>query len=63
MAEETKDKLLEVEEVRQRIADLRTRVGEMASYIKVDDRRRALADLEAQQAAAKGSPIIYYRFF
>ncbi len=52
MAEETKDKLLEVEEVRQRIADLRTRVGEMASYIKVDDRRRALADLEAQQAAA-----------
>ena len=52
MAEETKDKLLEVEEVRQRIADLRTRVGEMASYIKVDDRRRALADLEARQAAA-----------
>ena len=52
MAEETKNKLLEVEEVRQRIADLRTRVGEMASYIKVDDRRRALADLEARQAAA-----------
>ena len=52
MAEETKDKLLEVEEVRQRIADLRARVGEMAAYIKVDERRKTLADLEAQQAAA-----------
>ena len=52
MAEETKEKLLEVEAVRQRIADLRTRVGEMAEYIKVGDRRAKLADLEAQQASA-----------
>ena len=33
MAEEVKEKLLETEEVRQRIADLRKRVGEMADYI------------------------------
>ena len=38
-------------EVRQRIADLRARVGEMAAYIKVDERRKTLTDLEAQQAA------------
>ena len=52
MAEEAKEKLLEVEEVRQRIADLKRRVGEMADYIKIDDRRKRLADLEAQQTGA-----------
>ena len=52
MAEENKDKLLEVEEVRQRIADLKKRVGEMADYIKIDARRKTLAGLEEQQSAA-----------
>lgn len=52
MAEETKEKLLEVEEVRQRIDDLKCRVGEMADYIKIGERRARLADLEAQQAGA-----------
>ena len=52
MAEETKEKLLETEEVRQRIADLTKRVGEMADYIKIDDRRKRLAGLEEQQAGA-----------
>ncbi len=50
MAEEVKIKLLEVEEVRQRIADLRRRVSEMADYIKIDERRARLAELEEQQA-------------
>jgi peptide chain release factor 2 len=50
MAEEKKEKLIEVEEVRQRIDDLKTRVGEMADYIKIDDRRKTLAALEEQQA-------------
>ena len=50
MAEETKEKLLETEEVRQKIADLQKRVGEMADYIKVDERRAKLAALEDQQA-------------
>ena len=52
MAEEVKEKLLEVEEVRQRIDDLKRRVGEMADYIKIDERRERLAGLEAQQADA-----------
>ena len=52
MAEEVKEKLLEVEEVRQRIAEIRTRVGEMADYIKVAQRREKLAALEARQAEA-----------
>ena len=52
MAEESKEKLLEVEEVRQRIAELKTKVGEMADYIKVEERRKTLAGLEAQQAEA-----------
>ena len=52
MSEEKKEKLLEVEAVRQRIADIKTRVGEMSEYIKVDERRRKLAELEAQQTAA-----------
>ncbi len=52
MADEKKEKLLEAEEVRQRIDDLKKRVGEMAEYIKIDERRAKLADLEAQQAGA-----------
>ena len=52
MAEEKKEKLLEAEEVRQRIEDLRRRVGEMADYIKIGERRERLAALEAQQAEA-----------
>ncbi|MGN0854359.1 MAG: peptide chain release factor 2 [Kiritimatiellia bacterium] len=52
MADESKVKLLEAEEVRQRIDGLRTKVGEMAAYIKIDERRKALADLEAQQTSA-----------
>jgi peptide chain release factor 2 len=52
MAEEKKEKLLEVEEVRQRIEGLKTRVGEMADYIKINERRQTLAALEEQQAGA-----------
>lgn len=52
MAEETKEKLLEFEEVRKRVADLETRVAEMADYIKIDERRARLATLEEQQAGA-----------
>jgi len=52
MAEEAKEKLIEVEEVRQRIDDLKRRVGEMAEYIKIDERRARLKDLEDQQAGA-----------
>lgn len=51
MAEEVKEKLLEVEEVRQRIADLKTRAEEMADYIKIDDRRTRLAALEQEQSS------------
>ncbi len=51
MAEETKEKLLEVEEVSQRIAALRKSVAEMADYVKIAERREKLAALEAQQAA------------
>ena len=52
MAEEKKEKLLEAEEVRQKVADLKSRVGEMAGYIKVEERRSKLAALEAEQASA-----------
>ena len=52
MAEEVKDKLLETEEVRQRIAALRKSVAEMADYIKIDQRRETLAGYEARQAEA-----------
>ena len=52
MAEEVKEKLLEAEEVRQRIEKLRVSVNEMAAYIGIDDRRRRLSELEAQQAGA-----------
>lgn len=51
MAEEKKEKLLEAEEVRQRIAELSQRVAEMADYIKIGERRKALADLEEKQAS------------
>ena len=50
MADETKEKLLEVEEVSQRIAALKSSVAEMADYVKIGDRRARLAALEAQQA-------------
>ncbi len=50
MAEEAKEKLLEVEETSQRIADLKRRVAEMSDYVKIADRRAKLAALEAQQA-------------
>ena len=50
MAEEKK--LLEVEDVRQRIQGISARVAEMADYIKVDERRAKLAELEEMQAAA-----------
>ena len=52
MAEEAKEKLLEAEEVRQRIGKLRTSVDEMAAYIGIEDRRRRLAELEGLQASA-----------
>ena len=52
MAEEKKEKLLEAEEVRQKVADLKSRVGEMSGYIKVEERRSKLAALEAEQASA-----------
>lgn len=50
MAEEVKEKLVEVEEVSQRVQTLKKSVAEMADYIKIDGRRKALAELEAQQA-------------
>lgn len=49
MAEEKKEKLLETESVRQRIAELTAKVGEMADYIRVEERRAKLAGLEAEQ--------------
>ena len=52
MAEEVKEKLLETEEVRQRIGKLRSSVDEMAAYIGIEDRRRRLAELEGLQASA-----------
>jgi peptide chain release factor 2 len=50
MAEEQKEKLLEVEEVRQRIADLSDKIGEMSDYIKIPARRKRLSELEDLQA-------------
>ena len=49
MAEEVKEKLLEVEEVSQRIEALKKSVAEMADYVKIEERRKTLADLEARQ--------------
>ena len=51
MAEDSKEKLLEAEEVRQKIDELKTKVKEMAAYIKIDERRARLAVLEEQQAS------------
>ena len=51
MAEDSKEKLLEAEEVRQKIDELKTKVKEMAAYIKIDERRARLAALEEQQAS------------
>ncbi len=50
MAEEAKEKLLESEEVRSRIENLKKRADEMAAYIKIDARRTRMTELEAQQA-------------
>ena len=47
--EAEKPKLLEVEEVRQQIADLQARVATMADYIKIGERRERLKALEAKQ--------------
>ncbi|MBO7166021.1 MAG: peptide chain release factor 2 [Kiritimatiellae bacterium] len=52
MAEEQKEKLLEVEEVKQRIEKLKTSVTEMADYIGIDERRKRLAELEEKQTSA-----------
>ena len=52
MAEPTKEKLLETEEVRARIEALKQSVTEMAEYVGIDDRRKRLAELEEQQASA-----------
>ncbi len=50
MAEETKEKLLEFEAVRDRVESFKKSVSEMAEYIGVEARRKRLAQLEAQQA-------------
>ncbi len=52
MAEPTKEKLLETEEVRARIEALKQSVAEMAEYVGIDERRKKLAELEEQQASA-----------
>ena len=52
MAEPTKEKLLETEEVRARIEALKQSVTEMAEYVGIDERRKKLAELEEQQASA-----------
>jgi len=50
MAEEEKSKLIESEEVNRRVDGLRKSVAEMADYVKIEERRKKLAELEAQQA-------------
>ena len=50
MAADASPKLLEAEEVRQRVEELGRKADEMADYIKIGDRRARLAELEAQQA-------------
>jgi peptide chain release factor 2 len=52
MAEPTKEKLLETEEVRARIEALNQSVAEMAEYVGIEDRRKKLAELEEQQTSA-----------
>jgi len=44
------EKILETEEVRQRLADLQKKTGEMAEYIKISERRARLKELEDEQA-------------
>ena len=44
------EKILEAEEVRQRLADLQKKTGEMAEYIKISERRARLKELEDEQA-------------
>ena len=51
MAEEEKAKLIEPEEVNRRVEGLRKSVAEMADYIRIDERRGKLAELEAKQAS------------
>ncbi len=50
MEQEKDKKLIEAEEVRQRIAALRESVAKMADYIKIGERRERLAALEGEQA-------------
>ena len=50
MEQEKDKKLIETEEVRQRIAALQESVAKMADYIKIDERRERLAALEGEQA-------------
>jgi peptide chain release factor 2 len=50
--EKTAGKLIEVEEVRQRIAELSESVEKMAEYIKINERRERLAKLEEEQTKA-----------
>ena len=50
MEQEKDKKLIEAEEVRQRIAALQESVAKMADYIKIGERRERLAALEGEQA-------------
>ena len=53
MAEDqSKEKLIETEEVAQRIAKLKASMAEMAEYIGIEARKKRLEELEAMQAAA-----------
>ena len=55
MAEEAKEKLLETEEVRQRIEKLKASVAEMAAYIGIDERRSRLAYRVARAGSGRDS--------
>lgn len=50
MAEQTKEKLIEAEEVRQKIEEIRAKAKEMAEYIRIDERRKHLEELEELQS-------------
>ena len=50
MAEESKEKLVLSRRGPQRIEELKRKVGEWPTYIKIDERRQELAALEEQQA-------------
>ena len=56
MAEEVKEKLLEPEEVRQRIEKLKVSVGEMAAYIGIDERRLRRGRARWMRCAQSTSP-------